>query len=169
MTDASEHALGCEILEHASATRTCSDAGTKIGLPELQLGIIPGFGGTQRLPRLVGLQQALMMMLTSSPVKANVALGAGLVDAVVPAPQLLSKAKMMALDMANFKAPRKITINDTTKIEGLGEAQPIIEFARAEAVKRAGAATRHLLWSNWHEIVLVQVRQLHGHQLHHYV
>ena len=121
-----------------SCAQACSDAGTKIGLPELQLGIIPGFGGTQRLPRLVGLQQGLMMMLTSSPLIASAALGAGLVDAVVAPAQLLPKAKMMALDMANFKAPRKITINDTSKIGALGEAEPIIAFARAEAVKRAG-------------------------------
>lgn len=41
-----------------------------MGLPELQLGIIPGFGGTQRLPRLVGLQKALEMMLTSKQARA---------------------------------------------------------------------------------------------------
>lgn len=79
-----------------------------------------------------------MMMLTSSPVKAEVALGAGLLDAVVSPPQLLSKAKSMALDIANLKAPRRITINDNSKIEGLGDAAPILAFAREEAVKRAG-------------------------------
>lgn len=42
-----------------------------MGLPELQLGIIPGFGGTQRLPRLVGLPKALQMMLTSQPIKVG--------------------------------------------------------------------------------------------------
>ena len=51
-------------------------AGTKLGLPELQLGILPGFGGTQRLPRLVGLQTACQMMLTSAPVSDAKALKA---------------------------------------------------------------------------------------------
>ena len=45
--------------------------GTKLGLPELQLGILPGFGGTQRLPRLVGLQTACQMMLTSAPIDSK--------------------------------------------------------------------------------------------------
>lgn len=55
---------------------------TNLGLPELQLGIIPGFGGTQRLPRLVGLKKAVEMMLTSKPVKGAQAKKLGLVDAV---------------------------------------------------------------------------------------
>ena len=50
----------------------------------VQLGIIPGFGGTQRLPRLVGLQKAAEMMLTSKPISEKAALAAGLVDEVVP-------------------------------------------------------------------------------------
>jgi enoyl-CoA hydratase/3-hydroxyacyl-CoA dehydrogenase len=54
---------GCEVAVACNA-RVCTP-GTRIGLPELQLGIIPGFGGTQRLPRLVGLQKAIEMMLTS--------------------------------------------------------------------------------------------------------
>jgi hypothetical protein len=53
-----------------------------MGLPELSLGIIPGFGGTQRLPRLVGVQTALQMMLTSKPLKAPAAAKAGLVRAL---------------------------------------------------------------------------------------
>ncbi len=52
-------------------------AGTKLGLPELTLGIIPGFGGTQRLPRLVGLAKGCEMMLTSAPIKAEVGRQAG--------------------------------------------------------------------------------------------
>jgi enoyl-CoA hydratase/carnithine racemase len=52
-------------------------------LAVLQLGIIPGFGGTQRLPRLVGLQKAAEMMLTSKPISEKAAKAAGLVDEVV--------------------------------------------------------------------------------------
>jgi len=54
---------GLEVAMACNA-RVCA-SGTRLGLPELQLGIIPGFGGTQRLPRLVGLQKAIEMMLTS--------------------------------------------------------------------------------------------------------
>ena len=75
-------------------------AGTSFGLPELQLGIIPGFGGTQRLPRAVGLQKAAEMMLTSTPIKDGAARKLGLVDEVVPPQQLLEAAKKLALDIA---------------------------------------------------------------------
>lgn len=115
-----------------------SRAGTKIGLPELQLGIIPGFGGTQRLPRLVGLQQAVMMMLTSQPISAEKGMQAGLIDVVVPPANLLPKARALALDIANLRTARKITIDHTAKLESLAEAEAILRFARDEATKRAG-------------------------------
>uniref|UniRef100_A0A0E0DM88 Uncharacterized protein n=1 Tax=Oryza meridionalis TaxID=40149 RepID=A0A0E0DM88_9ORYZ len=54
----------------------------QLGLPELQLGVIPAFGGTQRLPRLVGLTKALEMMLMSKPIKAEEAHQLGLIDAI---------------------------------------------------------------------------------------
>ena len=57
--------------------------GTKLGLPEVHVGVIPGAGGTQRLPRLVGLQAALQMILTGAPCSAGKALKLKLVDAVV--------------------------------------------------------------------------------------
>lgn len=75
-------------------------AGTSFGLPELQLGIIPGFGGTQRLPRAVGLQKAVEMMLTSAPIKAEAAAKLGLVDLLAPPQQLLGAAKQLALEIA---------------------------------------------------------------------
>jgi 3-hydroxyacyl-CoA dehydrogenase / enoyl-CoA hydratase / 3-hydroxybutyryl-CoA epimerase len=73
---------------------------TKLGLPEVQLGILPGAGGTQRLPRLVGLRAALDLMLTGKQIDARRARKLGLVDEVVPASILLAVAKQAAKDVA---------------------------------------------------------------------
>jgi enoyl-CoA hydratase/carnithine racemase len=80
--------------------------GASLGLPELSLGILPGFGGTQRLPRLVGLQEAIQAMLTSKPFKAEKALKLGLVDGIVPPADLLNAARALAVQIAQGKAPR---------------------------------------------------------------
>ncbi|MFB4203748.1 fatty acid oxidation complex subunit alpha FadJ [Arhodomonas sp. KWT2] len=73
-------------LAMACDARICTDAGhTRLGLPEVQLGLLPGGGGTQRLPRLVGLPLALDMMLTGRQVSARSAARSGLVDEAVPA------------------------------------------------------------------------------------
>ncbi|RXA98609.1 fatty acid oxidation complex subunit alpha FadJ [Yersinia sp. 2105 StPb PI] len=81
-----ELALAC----HA---RICSqDDKTVLGLPEVQLGLLPGSGGTQRLPRLVGVSKALDMILTGRQVRARQALKMGLVDDVVPQDILLDVA-----------------------------------------------------------------------------
>lgn len=85
-------------------------AGTQLGLPELSLGVLPGFGGTQRLPRLVGLQQAVQMMLTSKPIGEKAALEAGLVNGVVPANQLLDAARKLALEIAAGEQPRECSL-----------------------------------------------------------
>lgn len=66
--------------------------GALLGLPEVQLGVIPGAGGIQRLPRLIGPGRALEMMTSGQPVKAPEALALGLVDEVVPAQELLFAA-----------------------------------------------------------------------------
>ena len=60
-----------------------SDAGAQLGLPEVKLGLLPGAGGTQRLPRVVGVEKALQMMTTGTPIPASEALAAGLVDKIV--------------------------------------------------------------------------------------
>ncbi|HEM6739951.1 TPA: fatty acid oxidation complex subunit alpha FadJ [Citrobacter farmeri] len=81
-----ELALAC----HA---RVCTDdAKTVLGLPEVQLGLLPGSGGTQRLPRRVGISIALDMILTGKQLRAKQALKAGLVDEVVPQTILLDAA-----------------------------------------------------------------------------
>ncbi|MGP7734133.1 fatty acid oxidation complex subunit alpha FadJ [Oceanimonas smirnovii] len=77
--------------------RVCSDADiTRLGLPEVQLGLIPGSGGTQRLPREVGLMKALDMMLTGKQLRPKQALRAGLVHDCVPESILLDTAMAMA-------------------------------------------------------------------------
>jgi len=68
----------------------------KMGLPEVKLGLLPGAGGTQRLPRLVGAEAALGMMVSGKPVKAALAEKMGLVDKVVADDALLDQAKAMA-------------------------------------------------------------------------
>lgn len=70
-----------------------------LGLPEVQLGVLPGLGGTQRLPRLVGLQKALDLILTGRKVKGNRALRLGLVDELVPAPLLNSRSLQAATEL----------------------------------------------------------------------
>jgi len=76
------------------------DPKTGLGVPEVNLGIIPGMGGTQRLPRLVGLATGLDLILTGRTLKAGRALKAGLVDEVVPPAVLLTAARRAALDLA---------------------------------------------------------------------
>lgn len=73
-----------------------------LGLPEITLGIIPGGGGTQRLPRLVGLAAATEMLLLGKPVKAERALFIGLVHEVLPPDQLLIRAEELARRLAEI-------------------------------------------------------------------
>jgi 3-hydroxyacyl-CoA dehydrogenase/enoyl-CoA hydratase/3-hydroxybutyryl-CoA epimerase len=72
---------------------------TRIGLPEIMLGILPGFGGTTRLPRLVGLSNALPIILTGKPVNAKKAERIGLIDERVPAPILYDRAQAIATSL----------------------------------------------------------------------
>ncbi len=74
-----------------------SDPSTRIGLPEVQLGIFPGWGGSARLPHLVGAPAAMDMMLTGRALSAKAARGIGLVDAVVEPAQLIDAAAALAL------------------------------------------------------------------------
>ncbi|HNV78061.1 MAG TPA: 3-hydroxyacyl-CoA dehydrogenase NAD-binding domain-containing protein [Thermomonas sp.] len=74
-----------------------NDASTRIGLPETQLGIFPGWGGSARLPRLVGAPAAMDMMLTGRALSASAARGIGLVDKVVEPALLIDAAASMAL------------------------------------------------------------------------
>ncbi|XP_008810214.2 glyoxysomal fatty acid beta-oxidation multifunctional protein MFP-a [Phoenix dactylifera] len=114
-----------------------STSTAQLGLPELQLGIIPGFGGTQRLPRLVGLTKSLEMILMSKPIKGEEAHAFGLVDAIVSPEELVRTARCWALDIVEFRRPWIRSLYRTDKLEPLGEAREILKFARAQTQKRA--------------------------------
>jgi enoyl-CoA hydratase len=89
---------GCE-LALACDLRVAADT-ARFGQPEILLGIIPGGGGTQRLPRLVGPSRAKDLVLTGRQVRAEEALAIGLVDEVVPAAELLDRARARAAELA---------------------------------------------------------------------
>ncbi|UCD23195.1 MAG: enoyl-CoA hydratase/isomerase family protein [Gemmatimonadota bacterium] len=93
---------GCE-LAMACDIRVVAD-NAKFGQPEINLGIIPGGGGTQRLPRLVGLGQALKLMFTGEIISAQRALEIGLADEVVPASDLRTHVTRLAATIAE-KSP----------------------------------------------------------------
>jgi len=85
---------GCE-LAMACTLRIASE-NARLGQPEVKLGIIPGYAGTQRLPRLVGKGRALELILTGEPISAQDALRIGLVNQVVPAQELMPAAEKLA-------------------------------------------------------------------------
>jgi enoyl-CoA hydratase len=93
---------GCE-LAMACTLRIAADT-ARLGQPEINLGLIPGYGGTQRLARLVGKGVALDMILTGRQVTADEALRIGLVNRVCPAAELMSEARTLAAELAT-KAP----------------------------------------------------------------
>ena len=116
---------GCEYMM-ACDIRIAADT-ARIGVPEINLGIIPGAGGTQRLPRIVARGTAKLMIMTGDMISAEEALRIGLVDKVVPAADLMNEAKALA-DKLKAKPPvalkeAKIAVNqgmNTTLREGLG-------------------------------------------------
>ncbi|MBQ4809964.1 fatty acid oxidation complex subunit alpha FadJ [Pseudoalteromonas luteoviolacea] len=118
-----EFALACDY-------RVCtSDDKTKLGLPEVQLGLLPGGGGTQRLPKLVGIQKALEWMLTGKQVRAKQASKAGLVDDCVPQSILMDVAVKLA--RTGKPKPRKPKLD---KLSQLLESNP---FGRNVIFKKA--------------------------------
>jgi enoyl-CoA hydratase len=91
---------GCE-LAMACTLRLASES-ARLGQPEIKLGLIPGYGGSQRLPRLVGKGAALKMLLTGAIVDAAEALRIGLVDEVLPPEKLMERAAELASQIAEM-------------------------------------------------------------------
>src|SRR5882724_11456684 len=96
---------GCELAPACHFIYASDNA--KFGQPEVNLGLIPGYGGTQRLTQLIGKGRALELLLTGNMLNASNALQFGLVNAVVPQEELLNKAKSI-LSIINTKAPLAI-------------------------------------------------------------
>ena len=93
---------GCE-LAMACHFRVAAE-NAKFGQPEVNLGLIPGYGGTQRLTQLIGKGRAIELLISASMIDANTALQFGLVNYVVPPAELINKTKSL-LQLINSKAP----------------------------------------------------------------
>lgn len=127
-----ELALACH-------SRVCTDdAKTVLGLPEVQLGLLPGSGGTQRLPRLVGVSTALEMILTGKQLRPRQALKVSLVDEVVPHSILLTAAVELA--QKERQASRHLPVRERILAGPLG---------RALLFNRVGKKTEHKTKGNY--------------------
>ena len=105
---------------------------TLLGLPEVKLGILPGSGGTQRLPRVVGAAEAVKMMTTGNPVPAEEGLQLGLVDEIVQGDLLEGALAFAKKLVAQGKGPRRIR-DLTVKVDG--DLKKFFEAAKAEVAK----------------------------------
>ncbi len=117
--------------------RVCTDASsTQLGLPEVQLGLLPGSGGTQRLPRLIGIQQAMKMMLTGSPARAKQAKKYGIVDDMVPQSVLMEVAEHYALKGKPAREnPQRSWMNKALELTGPGKKM-LFKKAREQTLSK---------------------------------
>ena len=119
---------GCE-LALACTLRIAADT-ARLGQPEINLGILPGYAGTQRLPRLVGKARAMELILTGAQISASEAERIGLVNRVVPAADLLVEARKLAAALAR-QAP--IAVRYILDAINHGLEMPFVEGCRFEA------------------------------------
>lgn len=119
---------GCE-LAMACTLRLAADT-AKLGQPEINLGLIPGYAGTQRLARLVGKTRAMEMILTGRQISADEACAIGLVNRVVPAAELIGEARTLARELAD-KAP--IAVRYAIEAVSRGLDMPFGHACRHEA------------------------------------
>ena len=128
-----ELALACDY-------RVCSDSDkTRLGLPEVQLGLLPGSGGTQRLPRLIGLLPSLDMILTGKQLRAKKAKKLGVADVVVPHTVLLDVAKSFVEKHAGKKKGKRKVSTKEKLISNTGLGRKVIF---EQAAKKTNEKTR---------------------------
>ncbi|TAM99462.1 MAG: enoyl-CoA hydratase/isomerase family protein, partial [Rhizobiaceae bacterium] len=123
-----ELALGCHF--------RVADRGARLGLPEVKLGILPGAGGTVRLPRIVGPEKAVAMIVSGTPIGAPEALKLGLVDAIAES-DLVAEAVRFAHEAAKKKTPLVRVRERNEKIEAAKKDMAGFEGAVATATKKA--------------------------------
>jgi enoyl-CoA hydratase len=119
---------GCELA--MSCTIRIASENAKFGQPEIKLGVIPGFGGSQRLPRLVGKGLAMQMMLTGDMISAQEALRIGLVNEVTPLAELLPRAEAIA---AKIVAASSLITAMCLEVVNKGTEMPLEEALDFEA------------------------------------
>ena len=122
-------ALGGGLELAMACTLRVAGAESKLGLPEVKLGLIPGAGGTQRLPRLVGRGAALDIMLTGRQLGADEALRIGLVDRLAPAGSAVTLARELAAELCAASAPAQQAVVRTV---GAADDLPLDEGLRYE-------------------------------------
>jgi len=120
-------------------------ANTRLGLPEVQLGLLPGAGGTQRLPRIIGAAEALAMIVTGKPIAGNKALEIGLVDLLAGDAEMAASAAAFAAQQTAPRRSSELPINADAAVfdnfaaenkrllAGMDAAQACVEAIRAAA------------------------------------
>jgi 3-hydroxyacyl-CoA dehydrogenase/enoyl-CoA hydratase/3-hydroxybutyryl-CoA epimerase len=131
---------GCEMTLACTATIASNDAATKIGLPEVMLGFVPGMGGCVRLPRKVGLATAMEMILTGKQLNGERAAKAGLVEACLPKENFEENAlRWVAANLKSLQSGKRLA--KEPKLGGVGgPAGTVLEktpFGRAFMLKKA--------------------------------
>jgi enoyl-CoA hydratase len=128
---------GCEIA--MACTMRLASENAKLGQPEVKLGIIPGYGGTQRLPRLVGTGLAMQILLTGDMISAQEAHRIGLVNEILPADKLIARAEEIAAKII-ANAPLAIQYTMEAVNQGLNMSLPEGLFLEATLFSLACAS-----------------------------
>ncbi len=134
-------ALGGGLELAMGAAARIGTPGCRVGLPELALGLVPGAGGTQRLPRLAGLAAALELMLTSRPAKAEEALALGILDEIVDADTLLPRARQVARELASGARERRRSLELIERVPPPDEVRRTVDAARRDAARKTRYVT----------------------------
>jgi 3-hydroxyacyl-CoA dehydrogenase len=110
----------------------------RFGLPEVKLGLLPGAGGTQRLPRVVGVEKALAMMVSGDPIRADEALKHGLIDAIVEGDLAAAGVAFAEKVLAERRPLRKIRDLDDKLAAARGKPQVFADFRKSVARQTRG-------------------------------